>query len=147
MVGALLSSKASAVKRMSREDLPTPESPTRRTCMQDANVKARRKASVLSQGIVRKQSGPTSVLHLSSGKAGERCETGQLEGSWAHTLSRWSKGSFMRSGGSDQPVRGVFRILSITFAAYTSHSLYVCKYSKLVASFLDEISGCSSTSL
>ncbi len=32
IVGALLSSKASAVKRMSREDLPTPESPTKSTC-------------------------------------------------------------------------------------------------------------------
>ena len=33
IVGALLSSKASAVKRISREDLPTPESPTRSTCV------------------------------------------------------------------------------------------------------------------
>ena len=130
MVGALLSSKASAVKRMSREDLPTPESPTRRTYMQDANVKARREASDLSQGSVRKFSGATSVLHKSSGKAGKRCEPGQLEGSWAHTLSRWSKGSFMRSGGPDQPVRGVFRILTITFAAYNSHNLYVLQMSQ-----------------
>ncbi len=33
IVGALLSSKASAVKRISREDLPTPESPTKSTCV------------------------------------------------------------------------------------------------------------------
>ena len=32
IVGAPLSSKASAVKRMSSDDLPTPESPTKRTC-------------------------------------------------------------------------------------------------------------------
>ena len=36
MVGALLSSKVSAVKRMSREDLPTPESPTSSTCKRRA---------------------------------------------------------------------------------------------------------------
>ena len=89
IVGALLSSKASAVKRISREDLPTPESPTKSTCAQDAReIKGPRQDCAVSHTLVlmcKVCTGPTDDAQKQ--QAGDLLQW-QLEGSCVLTFSR-----------------------------------------------------------